>query len=140
MSSVPVCRRAVGTRKTTSPKLDSQLPQRGLPLICDGLSPLQNISELLQLLHSVGQLPLHHHQLFLQHLDPLRRQELVGLRAVERLFQVDRWDQEEIKFRGLKRTTVNFQIVPAGGKKTHKQRKRRDPPRLLLLSSSVLMR
>lgn len=60
VSSVPVCRRVVGTRKISSPKLDSQFLQWGLPLICDGLSPLQNISEFLQLLQSVGQLPPHH--------------------------------------------------------------------------------
>lgn len=79
---------------------------------------MQNFSEFLQLLHSVAKLPLHHPQLLLQRLDPLRRQELVGLRTVERLFQVYRWDQEEIKFRGLKEQLSTFQIIPAGRKKT----------------------
>lgn len=59
--SVPVCRRAaiVGPRTISSPKLDSQFLQGGLPLICNGLSPLQNISEFLQFHQSVGQLPPH---------------------------------------------------------------------------------
>lgn len=42
------------------------------------------------MLQGVGQLPPHHLELFLQQLYPLDRQELIGLRTVERLFQVYR--------------------------------------------------
>lgn len=99
VSSVPVCRRVVHTRKISSPKLDSQFLQRVLSLIWNGLSPLQKISEFLQALQRVSQLPPHHLELVLQHLDPLDGEELVSLGTVERLFQVYRWDEEKKKLR-----------------------------------------
>lgn len=137
VSSVPVCRRVVHTRKISSPKLDSQFLQRVLPLIWNGLSPLQNISEFLQALQRVSQLPPHHLELVLQHLDPLDGEELVSLGTVERLFQVYRWDEEKKKLRDEESNSLEFLIIRAGGRIKHKLH---HPPRLVLLSSSVFIR
>lgn len=87
---VPVSRRTVfHTGVVSSPKLNGQFVHRGLPVVRDGLSSLEKVSELLQLLQGVGQLPPHRLQLPFQHLDALHVVQLVRLAAVERILQVD---------------------------------------------------
>lgn len=93
-----------------SPKLHCQFIHRGLSVISDGLRSLENVAELLQLLQGVSQLPPHHLQLPLQHLDALDVVELVRLAAVERVLQIDRWDEqrEKGKVRGSHEQTRIF--------------------------------
>lgn len=81
----------------SSPKLHGQFVHRGLSLVRDGLSSLEKVSELLQLLQGVGQLPPHGLQLPFQHLDALHVVHLVRLAAVERLLQIDRCGQRRAK-------------------------------------------
>lgn len=78
----------------SSPKLHSQFVHRRLSVVRDCLSSLEEVSELLQLLQGIGQLPPHRLQLPFQHLDALNVVQLVRLAAVERVLQIDRCDRK----------------------------------------------
>lgn len=124
----------------SSPKLHSQFVHRGLSVVRDGLSSLENVSELLQLLQRVGQLPPHRLQLPFQHLDTLHVVQLVRLAAVERVLQIDRCGGQRPKEREKLGGTMQRQdFSPQNKKKQKKTHKVCDAPSSVLLSSSSFM-